>query len=179
MPTKIIPIEVLNKRKPCESKLTVIRYIDKSVSKSGVSRSRIECKCECGNIKNAIVSDFLRGNPKSCGCAPNKSKYKHGNKRLYQTWKDMLYRCNNKTNKYYGAKGVQVCVQWYDYDTFAEWSINNGYDDTKQIDKDIKGNGMLYSPDTCLWATSKQNQDEKHTRLGITKRNNKTGRFTT
>lgn len=177
MPTKIIPIEVLNQRKPCESILTAIKYIDKSVSKSGVTRSRIECLCECGNIKNAVVADFLRGNPKSCGCAPNKSKYKHRNKRLYQTWKDMLYRCNNKLNKYYGAKGVQVCSQWSDYDTFAEWSINNGYTDLKQIDKDIKGNGMLYSPESCTWVTAKQNQDEKNTRLGIVKRNNKTGRF--
>jgi len=189
MATKLLPISVLNERKPATSKLTAVRYLERHQTSSGHTKSRIECICVCGNIKNAVLCDFLRGNPQSCGCSSGKkgakNKYKYGgkeNKRLLQTWYDLIERHTNTKHvsfKYYGGKGCVICPQWYDYDTFAEWAINNGYDKTKQIDKDIKGNGLLYSPDTCLWVTAKQNQQEKNKRLGITKRNEKTGRFST
>lgn len=34
---------------------------------------------------------------------------------LYQTWKSMMNRCYNSSNKnyqYYGGKGIKVCKRW-------------------------------------------------------------------
>lgn len=171
MPTPLLSIAALNKRKPKESKLTAIEYLPKYISSTGITRSRIKCLCECGNIKNAIVGDFVRGNPMSCGCVPKgvKTKFKYGGityKRLKQVWNDLIERHINTKHtsyKYYGGKGCIVCHQWYDYDTFAEWAINNGYDNTKQLDKDIKGNGMLYSPETCCFVTALENSNNRST----------------
>lgn len=163
MPTKLISIEVLNVKKPKESILTALRYIDKHISTSGVTRSRIECICKCGKIKNAIVCDFLRGNPLSCGCKPYKSKPNNRNKRLHKIWYDMISRCNDLGNKYYGGKGVKVCNEWNDYNLFAEWAINNGYHNKAQIDKDINGNGLLYSPQTCIFVTAAINISNRST----------------
>lgn len=40
-------------------KLTVIKRIN---------TRRWLCECECGNQKEAVTSDLVRGNAKSCGC---------------------------------------------------------------------------------------------------------------
>lgn len=171
MANKLLSIEALNKLKPKYSKLTAIEYLEKYTSKSGTTRSRVNCLCECGKIKVAIVGDFTRGNPISCGCTPKgvKPRFKYGGKRfkrLRQIWDGLIKRHNNKKHisyKYYGGKGCTICKEWYNYDTFAEWAINNGYDNTKQLDKDIKGNGMLYSPETCCFVTALENSNNRST----------------
>lgn len=91
----------------------------------------------------------------------NHWKYIHGlsKTRLYRRWADMLQRCNNKksTNyKYYGAKGIRVCEEWYEFINFYEWACENGYDDNLSIDRvDPKGN---YNPNNCRWV-SREVQD--------------------
>lgn len=80
---------------------------------------------------------------------------------LYDVWKGMKARCNNKNHKSYsryGGKGVRVCEEWeLEFISFYNWALSNGYEPGMQIDKDIKGNGLLYSPDTCCWVTQRVN----------------------
>lgn len=88
-------------------------------------------------------------------------KYSHSTKgeyrKLYMSWKGMVYRCYRKKDKsypFYGAKGVKVCEEWLtDYQVFFDWSLESGWEEGKELDKDSKGDGFLYSPETCVWLT--------------------------
>jgi hypothetical protein len=78
--------------------------------------------------------------------------------KCYKVWKDMLQRCyNNKTqDKYPTYKGCKVCESWLTFKNFADWFDDN-YIERYQIDKDIIGNGKLYSLDTCCFVPNKIN----------------------
>ncbi|MCA1029268.1 hypothetical protein LCM23_24975 [Cytobacillus kochii] len=122
------------------------------------------CKCECGSEKIIVSGDLSSGRTRSCGCLVSeftaKRNYKHGktNSRLFRIWTNMKNRChqpNNPDYENYGARGISVCEEWFnDFQSFYDWSINNGYVDTLSIDR-IDGNKGYY-PDNCRWATAKE-----------------------
>lgn len=125
--------------------------------------------CECGAEKAYLLNRLISGHTKSCG----KHKLKRGNithglsnHPLYKVWENMKTRCfNSNYHEYhnYGGRGVTVCQEWVsDFKSFYDWSINNGWRNGLDIDKDIKGNGLLYSPETCCFVTEKVNNN--HTR---------------
>ena len=98
--------------------------------------------------------------------------YKHGlsDHPLNWIWTGMKGRCYNPNNhKYpkYGGRGVRVCDEWLnDFMAFYNWCIANGWKRGLQIDKDIKGDGLLYSPETCIITTNKENCNKRsHTVL--------------
>ena len=76
--------------------------------------------------------------------------------RAYSRWKAIKQRCynpKNKSYKSYGARGVKLCDEWLDFKGFYKWYKENEYQiegEYMAIDKDILGDGMLYSPETCL-----------------------------
>jgi len=112
------------------------------------------------------------GNTTQCkSCKTIKQNTTHGDSgtRLFHIWNGMRQRCNNpkaSKYKYYGAKGIKVCHEWENsYQSFKDWSLANGYDDTKEIDKDVICNRdniepKLYSPDTCMWLSKVDNIKE-------------------
>lgn len=71
---------------------------------------------------------------------------------FYQTWKSMLSRCYS--TKYLQRrptyKDCQVCKEWLTFSSFKVWMENQDWKD-KQLDKDILGDGKLYSPETCCF----------------------------
>lgn len=80
------------------------------------------------------------------------------NKRLYSTWITMIHRCEDpKREKYkdYGGRGISVCEEWHDPNSFIDWAYSNGYHEGLQIDR--INNDMGYSPDNCRWVTNKVN----------------------
>ena len=118
------------------------------------------CACECGNLKEAEISNLLKGHIRSCGCLRKELNTIHGkhDTRLYYIYNSMKDRCYNQNNNsyvHYGGRGIKICDEWlHDFDVFYNWAINNGYNDTLTIDRiDVNGN---YEPSNCKWSNRKQ-----------------------
>lgn len=119
----------------------------------GRTYSSIDNKCKKENIvKNKVLMHGLSKN------------------RLYQIYKNMIYRCykdNAESYCYYGARGITVCQEWLDdILSFYNWSIENGYSDDLTIDRiDNDGN---YCPENCRWITNAEQQNNKRDCFYIT-----------
>ena len=110
-----------------------------------------KCQCGCGGETN-----FYRGKYNAFITGHNGSHH-DSYKRIYGIWRGMKQRCldaNAANYKNYGGKGITICKEWLEYQTFKEWAINNGYSDTLQIDR--KDNTKGYSPENCKFSTPKQ-----------------------
>ena len=163
------------------NRLTVIRYLDKS--ERTVRTYNWLCQCDCGKTVKANANKLKNGLQQSCGCLKEErkyeignlnKKYKYSNKRLYGVYKSMLSRCYDEKHreyKNYGGRGIAVCEDWRnDYDAFAEWALNAGYDMHAEyggctIDrKDVDGN---YEPDNCTWITNAEQQNNRRDNVVI------------
>lgn len=76
----------------------------------------------------------------------------------YVKWKDMLRRCYSKdTYRTYFNKCV-VTEDWLRFSTFKTWLASQGFEDEiireYNLDKDILGDGTIYSPQTCILVPS-------------------------
>lgn len=135
-----------------------------------------KCKCDCGNEVLVIGQDMRTGHTNSCGCLQKDFVVKKNRKygidyptRLYHSWHSMIARCENpRTNYYcnYGGRGISVCEEWHDFETFAEWALNNGYSDNLTIDRIDNDGG--YSPQNCRWATKIEQENNKRTNRKVT-----------
>ena len=125
------------------------------------------CK-ECGFERIARLSDLKY--TKVCThirvdgeVAFNRANW--SNKRIQEIFDSMKQRCyneNNKSYRWYGAKGVKICDEWMNNPlSFEEWSINNGYTDDFTIDRINENEG--YSPNNCRWITKANNSKYKST----------------
>lgn len=132
-------------------------------------------KCDCGRTVLRDISKFKMN--KSCGCqrTPKTVEYDYYHP-LYKIWISLRARCNNPNDAAYfnyGARGVKVCELWdNNYQPFYDWCIANGWEEGMQIDKDIKGNGLLYSPEWCSVTTRLQNnRSRRGVKLSLEKAN--------
>lgn len=141
-------------------------------SKTGASWN---CVCDCG--RHTIVNSLkLRnGSIVSCGCYRRErliqASMKHGmskTSRTYRTWKEMRNRCTNpkaSNFKWYGGKGVFVCLRWQNFETFlADMGERPAGMTIDRIDN-LRG----YEPGNCRWATNFE-QTRKQAKNKLTER---------
>lgn len=126
-----------------------------------------ECKCDCGSTVNISAHSLLVGWIKSCGCIKEEiSRNKVSGTRLYAVWLSMRDRCNNPKNasyKNYGGRGIVICEEWDDFDSFRAWALDSGYKEGLTIERTDVNKG--YNPDNCTWATRKIQASNKRNTL--------------
>jgi hypothetical protein len=137
------------------------------------------CACECGSQVTVQLAHLRGGDTQSCGCqrrdntldfnrsarhrdlqriAMKDFNRTHGMKshKLYDTWKQMLYRCEAPAHKdypNYGGRGISVCKSWHDVQAFIGWIEGHlgPRPDRRSLDRiDNDGN---YEPGNVRWAT--------------------------
>lgn len=121
------------------------------------------CKCDCGSLKKVNGTKLRRGKTRSCGCLVREvnarvqraRQTKHGMSKSpeYAIWAAMHARCSNPNHKEwpnYGGRGVRVCERWASFENFF---ADMGPKPSKEHSLDRTDNGLIYSKDTCRWAT--------------------------
>ena len=87
----------------------------------------------------------------------------------------MKSRCYNPKSTFYkdyGGRGITVCDEWkYDYSTFRDWALRNGYDSEAArgactIDRiNVDGN---YCPENCRFVSMKvQRHNRRDSKAGV------------
>ena len=160
------------------NRLTAFEYLGRKRFPGGQSRRMWRFLCDCGGSVVIPLEAAKSGNTKSCGChkrevlRSGKNGTRHGltGTPTWNSWQAMLHRCTRPTHHAYpayGGRGVTVCDRW---DPAKGGSFENFLADMgerpagKSLDKDQLGDGMLYSPETCCWATpTEQARHRKNT----------------
>lgn len=69
----------------------------------------------------------------------------------YDRWQSMLGRCTKHSwHRHPTYVGCRVCSSWLRFSRFKDWMLKQPWE-SKFIDKDLLGNGKLYSPKTCIF----------------------------
>lgn len=82
-------------------------------------------------------------------------------KYIYEAWKGMLRRCYENSDKFleYKHRGCFVTKEWHSFRNFYIWAKSNisnfrlGF----ELDKDLIGNGVEYSPNNCVFLPKQLN----------------------
>jgi hypothetical protein len=100
------------------------------------------------------------------GCDISETTYQ----RLNSIYTDMKQRCNNPKRidyKYYGGKGIKVCIEWRkSLAKFSIWALTHGY--SKDLTLDRIDSDKDYSPENCRWVDRNIQQRNRSQILNVT-----------
>jgi hypothetical protein len=108
--------------------------------------------------QSAKEETFYRFKPKLYGIGINDAD-SDSSLEILEKWRRMLarcvavergYTCSQSDSVINSYVGVEVCEEWKTYSNFERWVITQDWEG-KDLDKDLLGNGKLYSPDTCCF----------------------------
>ena len=129
--------------------------------------------CKCPHHLDGYpvrLQNLMHGQTTGCRTCYNErpSKRPPEEKKLYQTWADMMQRCHNPKQKSfskYGARGITVAKEWHKFEPWFEYVSNLPYflEPGRSIDRIDNSQG--YKPGNIRWAT----QAEQHANRRITK----------
>lgn len=118
------------------------------------------CRCDCGGTEEFYKSYLLGSRVTRCKACRTPHHGMIGT-RVYNTWRAMLNRCRNRTNKdweYYGGRGITVCERWAAFPAFYE----DMGDPPEGHTLDRVGVDGNYEPGNCKWATyAEQNANRR------------------
>lgn len=87
----------------------------------------------------------------------------------YNSYRSMMDRCNNpKAYNYplYGGRGITVCDEWNDIETFEKWVQSSNYQLGLTLErKDVNGN---YEPFNCEWVDRKRQANNRRNTVYVT-----------
>lgn len=129
--------------------------------------------CELGEVINPFYKSVYNVGYIGLDTNGNRVKTTGKNKKAYNTWYNMMYRCycTEFHEKYPTYKNCIVCERWHCFARFLEdlpsiegynyWLKNNDV----ALDKDLKGKNV-YSLSTCCFVSRSVNSKERDERRG-------------
>jgi len=151
------------------------------LKRTNAGKVKWHCLCDCGNYVDVIGSKLVNGVTQSCGCfhkevvANNgKNCTTHGmsNTPEFSTWRNIKKRCycvNNISYKNYGGRGIKVCEEWlHSFETFYK---DMGKRPSNKHSIERIDNMDDYTPENCLWATHKEQGNNRRDNVIITFQN--------
>jgi hypothetical protein len=162
---------------PVYGEYSIVEYIDCNNVKIVFTRTGYVSRASSGNIRKNSVRD--RNQPKLVhGVGLNDATYQLQYKvtvgrkpngkiiqkllwvcPFYDKWQHILRRCYSELSlsKDPQYKGCRVCDEWLVFSNFRSWMETQDWEG-KELDKDLLGNGKLYSPETCCFLTNGVNK---------------------
>ena len=129
-------------------------------------------KARHSNIKNGTINNPYSKSICSVACI---GRVKNASKNfLYEHWKQMIYRCYDKSHlryKDYGGRGIRVDDRWLCFEYFlSDIMFFDNYKllkDGRYFQIDRKDNDKNYSLDNCRIVTAKENSRNKRSNIFI------------
>lgn len=149
-------------------RLTVLGEGEPILLKNGWKRGMSRVRCECGAERVVLNGNLNSGLTRSCGCSIGEQHGKTGSHE-YMVWKAMKTRCaNQNVQNYarYGGRGIQVCDRWLN--SFSAFLEDMGTRPSSDHSIDRVNNNGNYEPGNCVWATMKEQQNNKRSNVLFT-----------
>lgn len=122
------------------------------------------CRCDCGNVREVLKGNLIKGNTRSCGCLKRdlagtyNRTHGQSDTPTYNVWLQMRARCTKPKNigwDIYGGRGIRVCKRWLH--SFENFLADMG-PKPKGLTLDRIRSNLGYSPVNCRWATQTTQQ---------------------